>query len=116
MPRFEVKQSSKLNLTSYSGLALIGACAAGMNYYRPITRKMYLFEIFKYDFSRRLIPMPFKLIEERVSQDRLTAYATIEINLDQATEGYVLRFTPNFDYNYYDQFIGSMYKSEPSQP
>ena len=26
MPRFEVKQSAKLNLTSYSGLALIGQC------------------------------------------------------------------------------------------
>jgi hypothetical protein len=26
MPRFEVKQTSKLNLTSYSGLALIGQC------------------------------------------------------------------------------------------
>ena len=26
MPRFEVKQSSKLHLTSYSGLALIGQC------------------------------------------------------------------------------------------
>ncbi len=26
MPRFEVKQSDKLNLTSYSGLALIGQC------------------------------------------------------------------------------------------
>lgn len=26
MPRFEVRQSSKLNLTSYSGLALIGQC------------------------------------------------------------------------------------------
>jgi hypothetical protein len=26
MPRFEVKQSTKLNLTSYSGLALIGQC------------------------------------------------------------------------------------------
>nr|WP_255556618.1 hypothetical protein [Methylococcus sp. Mc7] len=26
MPRFEVKQSSKLQLTSYSGLALIGQC------------------------------------------------------------------------------------------
>lgn len=26
MPRFEVKQTSKLQLTSYSGLALIGQC------------------------------------------------------------------------------------------
>jgi hypothetical protein len=26
MPRFEVKQSAKLNLTSYAGLALIGQC------------------------------------------------------------------------------------------
>jgi hypothetical protein len=26
MPRFEVKQSAKLNLTSYSGLVLIGQC------------------------------------------------------------------------------------------
>jgi hypothetical protein len=26
MPRFEVKQSAKLNLTPYSGLALIGQC------------------------------------------------------------------------------------------
>lgn len=26
MPRFEVRQSAKLNLTSYSGLALIGQC------------------------------------------------------------------------------------------
>jgi hypothetical protein len=26
MPRFHVKQSSKLQLTSYSGLALIGQC------------------------------------------------------------------------------------------
>jgi hypothetical protein len=26
MPRFEVKQTAKLNLTSYSGLALIGQC------------------------------------------------------------------------------------------
>jgi hypothetical protein len=26
MPRFEVKQSAKLDLTSYSGLALIGQC------------------------------------------------------------------------------------------
>jgi hypothetical protein len=26
MPRFEVKQSAKLNLTSYSGLALFGQC------------------------------------------------------------------------------------------
>jgi len=26
MPRFEVKQTRKLNLTSYSGLALIGQC------------------------------------------------------------------------------------------
>lgn len=28
MPRFEVRQSAKLNLTSYSGLALIGQCCA----------------------------------------------------------------------------------------
>ncbi len=26
MPRFEVRQSAKLNLTSYSGVALIGQC------------------------------------------------------------------------------------------
>lgn len=26
MPRFEVRQTGKLNLTSYSGLALIGQC------------------------------------------------------------------------------------------
>lgn len=26
MPRFEVRQSAKLNLTSYAGLALIGQC------------------------------------------------------------------------------------------
>jgi hypothetical protein len=26
MPRFEVKQSAKLSLTSYSGLALLGQC------------------------------------------------------------------------------------------
>lgn len=26
MPRFEVRQSAKLNLTSYSGLALVGQC------------------------------------------------------------------------------------------
>jgi hypothetical protein len=26
MPKFEVRQTGKLNLTSYSGLALIGQC------------------------------------------------------------------------------------------
>ena len=30
MPRFAVKQSAKLNLTSYSGLALVGQCCAGI--------------------------------------------------------------------------------------
>lgn len=40
MPRFEVKQSAKLNLTSYSGLALIGQCCQAAQVDALIDRRL----------------------------------------------------------------------------
>lgn len=40
MPRFELKQSSKLQLTSYSGLALIGQCCEAAQVEAVIDRKL----------------------------------------------------------------------------
>lgn len=40
MPRFEVKQSAKLNLTSYSGLALIGQCCQAVQVEAVIDPKL----------------------------------------------------------------------------
>jgi len=40
MPRFEVRQSAKLNLTSYSGLALIGQCCEAAQVGAVIDRRL----------------------------------------------------------------------------
>jgi len=48
MPRFEVKQSAKLTLTSYSGLALIGQCCQAAQVEAVIDRLLNI------DWSERL--------------------------------------------------------------
>jgi hypothetical protein len=40
MPKFEVRQTGKLNLTSYSGLALIGQCCEAAQVDRVIDPRL----------------------------------------------------------------------------